>query len=72
MAAKAYRLLRASLDTAVADELIMRNPCRVEGAGVEGAGVERPAERPIASVPEVEALAAAMSERLRMLVLLAA
>src|ERR1700738_2369794 len=32
-AAKAYRLLRTILNTAVTDEMIVRNPCRVEGAG---------------------------------------
>ena len=34
-AAKAYRLLRVILGTAVADELIVRNPCAVKGAGQE-------------------------------------
>lgn len=66
-AAKAYRLLSAVMATAVADELIVRSPCRVRGAGVE-----RPAERPIASVAEVEAMAEAMPERLAMVVVLAA
>jgi integrase len=42
MVAKAYRLLRAVLMTAVDDELIKRNPCRVSGAGTE-----RPSERPV-------------------------
>ena len=40
---KAYRLLRAVLNTATDDELIRRNPCRIKGAGVE-----HPAERPVA------------------------
>lgn len=66
-AAKAYRLLSSIMRTAVADELITRNPCAVKGAAVE-----RPAERPVASVAEVEALAAAMPEHLRITVLLAA
>ena len=66
-AAKAYRLLSAVMATAVADELIVRSPCRVRGAGVE-----RPTERPIASVAEVEAMAAMMPERLAMVVVLAA
>ncbi|MHB8434917.1 MAG: tyrosine-type recombinase/integrase [Acidimicrobiales bacterium] len=66
-AAKAYRLLRAIFNTAVADERITRNPCRVEGAGVE-----RAAERPTASIAEVDAMADAMPERLTALVLLAA
>lgn len=66
-AAKAYRLLRAVMRTAVADELILRNPCQVAGAGVE-----RAAERPVASVAEVGALAQAIAPRFRLLVLLAA
>lgn len=32
-AAKAYRLLRAIMNTAVDDGLIRRNPCRIKGAG---------------------------------------
>ena len=32
-AAKAYRLLRAVMNTAVDDGLIRRNPCRIKGAG---------------------------------------
>ena len=65
-AAKAYRLLRAILNTAVADERIVRSPCRVDGAGVE-----RSPERPTATLAEVDALVAAMPERLRLVVLLA-
>ena len=33
--AKACRLLKAVLNTAVDDELIRRNPCRIKGAGTE-------------------------------------
>jgi integrase len=66
VAAKAYRLLRQILATAVADELIARNPCLVRGAGQEVSP-----ERPIASVAEVDALADAMPETLRISVLLA-
>jgi integrase len=65
-ARKAYRLLRAILNTAVADEIIVRNPCRVRGAGQD-----RSAERPIATVAQVAALADAVDQRLRALVLLA-
>lgn len=65
-AAKAYRLLSAILKTAVTDGFIVSSPCKVAGGGVE-----RPAERPVASVREVEALEAAMPERLRLIVLLA-
>ena len=66
-AAKAYRLLSTILKTAVADDLIARNPCQVKGASVEKAP-----ERPVATVPEVQALADAMPEDLRIAVLLAA
>ena len=66
-AAKAYRLLRAMLNTAVHDEVIVKNPCQVKGAGIEHAP-----ERPVASFAEVEALAEAMPEQWSLLVLLAA
>jgi len=65
-AAKAYRLLSAILRTAVTDGLLVSSPCKVAGGGVE-----RPAERPVATVREVEALEAAMPEHLRLIVLLA-
>ena len=66
-AAKAYRLLSSIMRTAVTDGLILQSPCKVNGAGVE-----RSAERPIATVNEIEALASAMPEHLRLVVLLAA
>ncbi|HUH07432.1 MAG TPA: site-specific integrase [Egibacteraceae bacterium] len=66
-AAKAYRLLRAVCNTAVEDGVLAVNPCQVKGAGVE-----RPDERPIATVAEVEALVDAVPPRYRALVLLAA
>ena len=59
-AAKAYRLLRAILNTAVADELISRNPCQVKGAGIEEHD-----ERPVATVAEVWALGDAVEPRYR-------
>jgi hypothetical protein len=65
-AAKAYRLLRAILNTALADELIGRNPCRIKGAGAS-----HTAERPMPETATVLELADAMPERLRALVLLA-
>jgi integrase len=65
--AKAYALLRAVLATAVDDGLIMRNPCRIKGAGA----VQTP-ERPTATVPEVYAIADAIAPRFCVLVLLAA
>lgn len=40
-AAKSYRVLRAILNTAVADELLVRNPCKIRGAG-QWEAVERP------------------------------
>ena len=65
-AAKAYRLLCTIMKTAVTDGLIATSPCKVAGAGVE-----RPTERPIATVAEVRALEAAMPEHLRLIVSLA-
>lgn len=65
-AAKAYRLLRTMMNTAVADELILRNPCRIDGAGRESAP-----ERPIATLAELEKLVAAMPVRFRAMILLA-
>jgi integrase len=53
MAAKAYRLLRAVLTTAVEeDKILPSNPCRVRGAGEEHA-----AERPVLTVAQVFELA---------------
>src|SRR5262245_29229836 len=67
MAAKAYRLLRAVLTTAVDDRLIQRNPCRIRGAGDE-----KPAERPVLTIDRVFVLAGLMCDRrFRALVLLA-
>ncbi|WP_405753247.1 MULTISPECIES: hypothetical protein [unclassified Streptomyces] len=39
--AKSYRLLKAIMETAVDDDLIRKNPCRIRGAGREQAD-ERP------------------------------
>jgi integrase len=66
MAAKAYRLLRAILTTAVDDSIIARNPCRLRGAGSEPTG-----ERPVLSVAQVFDLVDQMPPRYRMLVLVA-
>ena len=65
--AKAYRLLRAVLNTAVDDEIIRRNPCRIKGAGQETAP-----ERPVITLAEVFTIAAHIQPRYRALVLLAA
>jgi integrase len=64
--AKAYRLLRTILGTAVDDRLIRANPCQIRGASVE-----RSPERPVLTIPEVFAVAEAMPASFRMLVLLA-
>ncbi|MEU9773533.1 site-specific integrase [Streptomyces sp. NPDC047968] len=65
--AKAYRLLKAIMETAADDELIRRNPCRIRGAGKETAE-----ERPTASVAQVDALADALGPRWRLMVYIAA
>jgi integrase len=64
--AKAYALLRAIMGTAVADQMIRRNPCTIKGAST----VHTP-ERPTATVQEVYDLADAMQPRYRALVLMA-
>lgn len=64
--AKAYRFLRAVLNTAFDDEVIRRNPCRIKGAAVE-----KPEERPVLTLGEVQLLAAAIDPRYRAFVLLA-
>ncbi|WP_269855547.1 tyrosine-type recombinase/integrase [Streptomyces sp. RPT161] len=65
--AKSYRLLKAILETAVEDDMIRKNPCRIRGAGREDAG-----ERPVASVAQVFALADVIGLRWRLMVLLGA
>jgi integrase len=64
--AKAYRLLRTIMGTAVEDRLIRANPCQLNGASVE-----RPTERPTLTVSQVFAVADALPEHLRCLPLLA-
>lgn len=64
--AKAYRLLSTIMRTAVEDELILKNPCILKKAGVE-----RPSERPIATVAQVYEIADTVGGRFRILVLLA-
>ncbi len=59
VAAKAYRLLRSSLATAVEeDKILARNPCRVRGAGTE-----RAPERPVLTVAQVFELAELVGRR---------
>ena len=64
--AKSYRLLRSVMATAVDDEVILRNPCRIKGAGSEVAS-----ERPILTPVEVARLAEVIEPRYRLVVLLA-
>jgi integrase len=64
---KAYRLMKAILATAVADDLVARTPCRLPGASAE-----RPAERVTPTIAEVEVIANAIDDRFRLLVLLGA
>lgn len=65
--AKAYRLLKTILNTAVPDELLVRNQCVLRGAASE-----RTPERRPPTLAEVDALATAIAPRWRMLVVLAA
>jgi integrase len=59
MSAKAYRLLRAVMMTAVEeDKILPRNPCRVRGAGEEHAP-----ERPVLTVAQVFELAERIGRR---------
>jgi integrase len=68
MAAKAYRLLRAVLTTAVKeDEILTKNPCRIPGADQE-----KTPERPILRLEQVFDLTDLTPERYRPMILLAA
>jgi integrase len=64
--AKAYRLLKAILNTAVADEVLLRNPCVLRGVAAE-----RTPERIPPTVEQAYAVADALDEHWRMLVVLA-
>jgi integrase len=64
--ARSYRVLRAMCATAVEDSLIVANPCAVKGAGQDHAP-----ERPVATPEQVWALADAVPERRRALVVVA-
>jgi integrase len=64
--ARSYRMLRAMLNTAVTDELLARNPCKIEGAGVEHSP-----ERPTATMQQVQALADTIDPPYRAMVWLA-
>ena len=66
--AQAYALLRAILNTAVADEILPSNPCRIRGAGM----ARRSRTIVPASLDELAAVVEQMPERYRALILLAA
>lgn len=61
--ARSYRLLRSIFATAVEDELLPRNPCRIKGAGNA-----KSAERPTLTLPEVEQLTELTPDRYKALV----
>lgn len=58
MVAKSYRLMRAVLNTAVDDDILDRNPCRIRGGGDENA-----AERPTLTARQVQQLSMAVPPR---------
>ena len=64
----AYSLLRGIFTTAVADDAVPANPCRVRGAGQTKRKID---PRP-ATLTELEVITAEMPERLQLMVLLAA
>lgn len=66
-AADAYRLLATICNAAVADQLIVRSPCHVKGAGTFKAE-----ERPTASVAEIIAAIEAVPQNQRAALLMAA
>jgi integrase len=66
--AHAYQLLRTICASAVSDDLIVANPCRIRGAGQ----AKRVSKTEPASLEELAVLVDAMPERYRLMVLLAA
>jgi integrase len=64
--AKAYRILHVVFATAVDDDLVRRNPCRIKGAGSD-----HTEERPTVTLEQVFAIARAIQPRYRLLVVLA-
>ncbi|SMC93237.1 tyrosine-type recombinase/integrase [Janibacter indicus] len=66
--AHVYGLLRSILSTAVADEIIQANPCRVRGAGT----VKRARRVEPATLDELEILVTEMPEKYQALVLIGA
>ncbi len=67
VARSAYRLLKAIFNTAILDDLILKNPCRVKGDGTD-----RVTERRIPDVNQVAVLTQAMPEQYRAAVIVAA
>ena len=66
-ARSAYRLLKAIFNTAILDDLLVKNPCRVKGGGTD-----RVTDRRIPNVDQVAALTQSMPEQYRATVTLAA
>lgn len=66
--AHAYSLLRSIFTTAVSDDLVPSNPCRMRGAGSS----KRTSTTKVATLGELEVLTAEMPERYRPMILLAA
>jgi integrase len=67
VARSSYRLLKAIFNTAISDDLILKNPCRVKGGGTD-----RVNERRIPDVDQVADLTQAMPEQYRAAVIVAA
>ncbi len=67
VARSAYRLLKAIFNTAILDDLIVKNPCRVKGGGTD-----RVTDRRIPNVDQVAALTQWMPEQYRAAVIVAA
>lgn len=68
MRSHAYALLRTILGSAVTEDILAANPCRIRGAG----STKRVKKVRPATLPELSAIAQAMPERYRAMVLLAA
>jgi integrase len=66
--AHAYSLLRSIYTTAVSDDLVPANPCRIRGAGAS----KRTGSTKVATLGELEVIVATMPARYRAMVLLAA
>jgi integrase len=66
--AHSYALLRTILNTAVSDDLLTANPCRIRGAGQS----KRARKIKPATLEQLTAIVAAMPQRYRLLTLLAA